>query len=538
VLNGAIVSIPVSLVLPSSGTDYYYEAKWTTAGISDVSLNLNAPATATINFKPGTSLKPGTYTDQVGLEACSDSACASPIAGTTITVNTTYTVTGVDAAHEPSITFSQTAVSIQALAIDAFTQPAITVPFTLANFQQTPYFATSISGSAVSGANIATSSATQGTVTISVPVATELGAGNHTATISATACLDTTCINPVQGSPFQITVNYSIGNTITVAGPNGYTVQAMALQAESLAWDSVHQLLYVVLPFDSTFVSHIVAIDPATQTMSAPVALDSSANGALAISDDGQFAYVGLANGTVQRLVLPQLTTDIRITPPLGMDRYPADVSVAPGAPHTIAIALFADPYNIGNDERGVMVFDDNVMRPNQAMATGYPPVGVTVDYLQWISGASLYGVGGWNSSTLQQSLFSMGVGASGISSSTNVGGVYGGRMHYAQKLYMDGGTIFDPSSGGINNALSSIGNLYGLLPDSSSGRLFVSDSTQIEGTIRLQALDLQQLTPLAEIVMPPLATQQKEWALWGKNGIVIRTANDLIFVQGSFVSP
>ena len=47
--------------------------------------------------------------------------------------------------------------------------------------------------------------------------------------------------------------------------------------------------------------------------------------------------YVGLTSGTVQRLVLPQLTTDIRIT--LGTSLYPADVRVAPGAPHTVAIA-------------------------------------------------------------------------------------------------------------------------------------------------------------------------------------------------------
>jgi hypothetical protein len=538
VVNGAIVSVPVSLILSSPRTDYY-RSRWTTHGIIDAALNVNSPASVTINFKPGTSLQPGTYTDQVGLEACSDSACATPIAGSAVTINTTYTVTSVDAAHEPSVYFSQTSVSVQALAIDALVQPTITLPFTLTNFPQGPYLATSITGSAVTGAYIATSSATQGTVTIYVPVATDLEAGDHTATISVTACLDVTCANPVQGSPFQITVDYSIGNTITVAGPNGYTIQAMAQQVESMVWDSVHQLLYVVLPFDSTGTSHIAAIDPVTQTMSAPVALDSSAFGPMAISDDGQFVYVGLSNGTVQRLLLPQLTTDNRIVLPLGLGLYPADVRVAPGAPHTIAVALSGDPFgDIGNEERGVAVFDDNAMRPNETIASGYPLTGVTVDYLQWISGSSLYGSGYGPASNGQGSFFSMAVDTTGISSSTSIGGVTGGRMHYAQKLYTDFGTIFDPVSGEINSTLSSTPNLYGLLPDSISGRLFVSSGMQIQGTIQLQALDLQQLTPLAQILMPPLASQQREWALWGQNGIVIRTAYDLIFVQGSFVSP
>jgi hypothetical protein len=46
----------------------------------------------------------------------------------------------------------------------------------------------------------------------------------------------------------------------------------------------------------------------------------------------------------------------------------------------------------------------------------------------------------------------------------------------------------------------------------------------------------MQQRTPIATILLPPLASQQMDWALWGQNGIVISTANDLIFVSGSFV--
>lgn len=538
VLAGAIVSVPISLVLPdrSAGT-YYVAARWTTQGISDVALNLNAPATATINFKPGTSLIPGSYSDQVGLEICPDSDCASPFPNGTVTITTTYTVTAVDTANQPSITFAQTSVSVQALAIDPFPQPNVTVPFTLANFAQTPYLSTAISGSAVTVANIATSSPTQGSVTLAFPFPTTLGAGNHTATVSVTACLDSTCANPVPGSPFQITVNFDVGNSITVAGQYGYTVQAMQQQVDAMAWDPVHQLLYVVLPFDSTGSSHVATIDPVTQTMSAPVALDSSDSGILALSDDSQFLYVGLTNGTVQRLVLPQLTTDIRIT--LGTSLYPADVRVAPGAPHTVAIALSADPFNPVSEERGVVVFDDSVPRPNEVTATGIPATGTAVDLLLWTSGTSLFGDGYGASYNTSANLFSMPVDASGISASTNLGIVSGGRMYYAQNfIYMDGGTIFDTTTNQANNTLAATPNLYGLLPNSSSGRLFVSNSSVLEGTIQLQALDLQQLTVLAQITLPPLASQQKEWALWGQNGIVIRCANDLIFVQGGFVGP
>jgi hypothetical protein len=543
VLSGSAVSVIIGLTWTNTGAaTYYVRARYTVSGIADVALNLNPPANATVNFKPGTSLKPGTYTDQVAIELCTDSACKNPVPGAAITIPTTYTVTAVPASQEPTITFPQTSVSIQALAIDPLTQPVVTVPFSLANFVQAPYLSTSWSSSALSVVDVSQTSATQGALTIAVPSATTLSAGTHTATINVTACLDSTCTNPVQGSPFQVTVNYIIGNSITVAGPYGYVVQAMQQQVQSMVWDSVRQQLYVVLPFDSTGVSHIAAIDPVTQTMTTPVALDSTAFGAMAISDDSQFVYVGLSNGTVQRLLLPQLTTDIRVTLDTGSvtGLYPADVQVAPGEPHTIAIALSADPYNnVGGEERGVAIFDDRVMRPNEATATGIPATGTVADYLQWATPTSLFGVGYGSSYNTQASLFGMAIDPSGIASSTNAGSVKGGRLHYAQSLlYMDGGTIFNPATNQANNTLSSTANLYGLLPDSGSGRLFVSNSTQVAGTIQLQALNLQQLTPIAQIVLPPLATQQQQWALWGHNGLVIRTTNDLIFVQGGFVGP
>jgi hypothetical protein len=528
-------------VVPGTST-YYVRAQWTTRGITDVALNLNPPAKASINFKVGTSLRPGTYSDQVGLEICADQACNQPFAGTAVTIPTTYTVT--PATQQPTISIQQSSVSFQALSIDPFQQPAVTIPFTLANFVQSPYLSMASSNTAVANGSAMVTNATQGTLTIGVPSGQSLGAGTYTATISITACLDSTCVNPVQGSPFEVTVNYTVGNSVTVSGPNGYTVQAMQQKVESMVWDNVHQLLYVVLPFGTSGVSQVAAIDPTTLTMTAQVDLDAAANGAVALSDDSQFIYVGLVNGTVQRLSLPQLTTDLRVHLNTGSVNglYAGGLAVAPGAPHTLAVALANDPYNPSGSERGVAIFDDDVMRPNEAAASGSPPTGIVADYVQWSSGTSLFGAAYSNSeysssSSAQTSLFAMSVDATGITASANAGSVSGGRLRYAQNLlFMDGGSIFNPQTGQIDNSLLSTPYLAGLLPDTTSGRLFVSNSTQVSGTIQLQSLDLQQRTPIATILLPPLASQQMDWALWGQNGIVISTANDLILVSGSFV--
>ena len=103
---------------------------------------------------------------------------------------------------------------------------------------------------------------TQGTLSIGLQPGNQMGSGTYTGTISVTACLDATCANPVQGSPFQIAVTYNVGSSITVGGANGYTVQGLQLQSLGMVWDPLNQVIWVVQHFDSTGVSHVAAVSP------------------------------------------------------------------------------------------------------------------------------------------------------------------------------------------------------------------------------------------------------------------------------------
>jgi hypothetical protein len=455
----------------------------------------------------------------------------------------TYTILDVAVDAQPMVALERSALAAQALAIDPFSQPPLTVTLDLTHFIELPYLAVTSNNSAVAVANITATDLAHGVVAIYLKPGSAVGAGTFSGSIDVTACLDTTCVNPVPGSPFHIALTYSVGSSVTVAGTNGYTVRVMPISSQRIIWDSLHRLLYAVLPFDTTGKSHIVAIDPVTQTSGTPVLLGASANDALAISDDNEYIYVGLSNGEIQRLALPALTTDAHIA--MGLDahnnpRYAADIQVAPAASHTIAVALSDYPFgNFGGLEVGVAIFDDTVMRPNMALAAFEPPSGTIVDYLHWgTSGTSLFGTN-YNFGNPQSNFYAMNVNANGISTVTKTTGVSGGRLHTAQGLiYMDGGTIVDPGTNQQVANLANYPNLHGLLPDAANGRLFVSNSQTVSGSVQLQSLDLHQLTPIAQAELPPIAVEQQEWLLWGNDGIVIRTNNNLVFVTGNFVGP
>src|SRR5262249_53998061 len=142
-----------------------------------------------------------------------------------------------------------------------------------------------------------------------------------------------------------------------------------------------------------------------------------------------------------------------------------------------------------------------------------------------WDSGGSiLYGS---EFSGFAGSVYTMGVDAGGIETTSTMAGVTGGPIHLANGLiYLEDGSIFDPAHATVDGTFTHTANLYGILPDAASGRLFVfSGLDSPVGAVQIQSYDLQTHAPIAMISLPQIASQAIEWKLWGTNGIIIRTA-------------
>jgi len=161
--------------------------------------------------------------------------------------------------------------------------------------------------------------------------------------------------------------------------------------ANDLVWDPVHQFIYLSVPPTVPGGSGIAVLDPATGKIVSFTPLGNNPD-VLAISDDGQYLYVGLDDSSsVQRFILPQLTADIEF--PIGQPGdFPFDIQVEPGAPHTTAVSIGVPDITTPSDA-GVTIFDDGEPRPTSTPGTIDGGTGTCYcGSLQWGStGTALY---------------------------------------------------------------------------------------------------------------------------------------------------
>jgi hypothetical protein len=531
------IQIPVTFQNEVPGTTYYVGAKYTTNAITSMVAQAHGGASYTVlaSLKPPYLLKPGVYTDQVVFGACLDPNCTSVLAGSESSPLTlTYTITAVTGAQAPSAALASTSVTTQDLAADPSPPATTNDALTFTNFNSViPVVIVTSTKNGVAGAGYTpTNIYSSGLVQIVARPGATVGPGIYNDTVTVTVCLDPACVNPV-GTPFNIAVQYTVTDTVTVPGTNGYTFGVAPLRSADIAWDATHSLLYLSTPPDSTNVlGTIRTLDPATTKLGAPVAIGHQPM-ALAVSDDGAYLYAGLADvNSAARLTLPALAPDIMIplAPYQSLSQFALDIEVAPGFPHTIALTRTQALSGNLSDNIGtapVQVFDDAVPRTN---------AGAIVSFVQWGPGAtSLYGL---TSNLNPNNLYTFSIDATGVAGTTAVtGNTSFTRIHLDQGLiYADGGFITDPTSGTLVHQLPN--NVYQVLPDSAHGKIFACALAPTNGLL-IQSYDNKTYAPIASVPLPSYATGCLRLIRWGSSGLALTMGSAyVVLVSGNFVGP
>jgi hypothetical protein len=506
---------------------------FTENGISNVTLQSTSAATGTINivFKDPSVLGPGVFNDTLDFGICTDSNCTALVSGTRRTVTVTYTVTGTRP-PQPSVIASTHAINIQRAPFLVTIQEA-TVVLTLLGVE-------------VSNVSINTSFTTNGLLTAFTQQnsnggydltlwfrpSEQLSIGTYVDTITVVLCRFNSCPTGLDGSPVVITTTYAVSET--VPGPNGYTIRQIAATATDVVWDAVSGKIYFSTPSSAPAnANSIVELDPVSAEIG-PAAFAGSDPTFEAVSDDGQFLYVGFAgSNTIRRFTLPSLTPDISL--PLG--NYPSgplfagDIQVFPGQPHSVAVARSAvGGYPSGYD---VAVFDDAMQRPNALHVDGAyfssTQFGATPDVL--------YGGDGVIST--------MSIDAAGVSLTSLANfsqGSMPARVHYdAGILYTDRGLAIDPVTSTQIGTYAMEPGEFGVAaaPDSSLNRIFflISDFTDV-----IRAYDLTTFAPIAEIPLSSVAfppNRPLRLIRWGPDGLALSTADGrILLITGPFVRP
>jgi len=376
-------------------------------------------------------------------------------------------------------------------------------------------------------------------LTLESPAA--LGPGFYNDSVNFSLCYDSACQNLVPGSPVTEPLDFIVSTT----PGKEYTIQSVALAgASAVAWDSASQELYATTVEGGAHSDSLVQIDPTTGTVGAsmgfPVALTQ-----LAISDDGQYAYVASkGESTVYRVELPSLTVDTQI--PLGsigtVPNTLYQMAVAPGEPQTLAISL--DDGGSPEYTPGVVLFDGAVQRQNllpPLNSRGSPAqiawgVNASTLYALRVAPASPVPVDFGEIDTVTASASGLAIASAW---SINLQNDVVGRLVYAAgRLYGLDAIVRDATTETILGQFTvpSGYEVISLLPDPANLRVFIlADSPRTPLLLLcydMQSFAMTSVTALdADIGGYPL-----NMTLWGTNGIAFEYGENTVAVlAGAF---
>ena len=229
-------------------------------------------------------------------------------------------------------------------------------------------------------------------------------------------------------------VSNAVAIGVVAPGASLAIQRTVTLTHVDLAYDTQRNVLYASIPSSaSQYANSVVRIDPASGTVTGTVNVGSDP-GPIAITDDGQYLYVGLVGApTIVRLALSAFAKDIDIPLPVtgGDVMYAEDIQPIPGLPQTFAVLTFHAL--VFSRSAGVLLFDNAALRsPSAASNTGSNRI------TRGIDGTRIYG---YNNESTEFGFRSLVVGANGLrEESTNVGLIntfnadieYGGGFVYA----------------------------------------------------------------------------------------------------------
>lgn len=142
-------------------------------------------------------------------------------------------------------------------------------------------------------------------------------------------------------------------------------IQVVELQTNDIIYDPIRDKIYASVPSsdDASRANTITTINPNTGEIEASVFVGSEPD-VLAISDDGQYLYVGLDGAAaVRRYDIAARSAGLQFSLGTGNHgpSYAEDIEVLPGNANAVAISLYRKGVSPRHD--GIAIYDDGVRR-------------------------------------------------------------------------------------------------------------------------------------------------------------------------------
>lgn len=305
-------------------------------------------------------------------------------------------------------------------------------------------------------------------------------------------------------------------------------VRKIDLQVQDVCYDRISRCLYA-----SVFGSNaVVCLEPVTGTVFSSIPLGEPLgpgakagynSRALAVSEDGRFAFVAVSNGyAIRQVDLQARTLGPRFaagTEPTYGPLFVLDMFALPGANRTVVVASGIGYY----DCRGLAVFDNGISRPSTITyrVTTIEPSGQTNLFY------------GYNGETTGAQFFRIQVTSAGVSLLDETPGLLSG-LH--TDMVFDGGRIFSPAGQMLDPQKPELIGRYDIpdtphlvAPDVALERVFF-------GGYRVHAAHIGTFTPLKWFDVPINSVEGFPARLvrWGEDGLAVLTSNGRLYLVNS----
>ena len=360
------------------------------------------------------------------------------------------------------------------------------------------------------------------------------GSDRPTTYVSATSVVATIPASdvPAQGTASIVVANPTPGGGASAA--KSLTVQAaplaitgtLALPNIALVRDSIRGVLYASVNNNGgANANAVVKIDPATATIisSLPVGLNP---GAMAMSEDGQFLYVGLLGASkIVRVDLQTFTKDIEFALPTSSTRsgnpplYGGDLLVLPGLPRSVVVSLKLLNGSPAYD--GVAIYDDGVQR------TDMTDMFEATRIVRGPTASAIYGFNDQGLSYFHRML----VTPTGIKEDSSTAGL----LQTYRDIEYEGGFVFGTDGAVIDEvAMKLLGVIpvsgVAVRPDVANGRVHILSSPTIH------TYSATSYTRIGSVTDPAIAGTAI--VRWGTDGLAVGGGNTIVFLRGSLVAP
>ena len=291
-----------------------------------------------------------------------------------------------------------------------------------------------------------------------------------------------------------------------------------------LVYDPWRGVFYASIPDDAAlYANSIVRIDPATGAVTGAVSAGNDPE-ALAITDGGQYLYVGLLGAsTIVRVALDAFTKDIEIPLPPDFvgETHAEDIEPIPGLPQTIAASTF---YLSSTAHAGIFLFDDATRRS----ATEVKNIGSN----RITRGLDASRIFGYNAKSTEFAFRSLVVGATGLheeSVTTNLITGFNVDIEYG------GGYVYATTGDVVNvSTMSKVGTIAAngiVRPDAANARVHFLNGPTIYTYHYTTFAGLGAFSDAS-------LSGHKKLIRWGTNGLAVAGGSTVVLLSGGLVAP